>query len=94
MGTLPRVGGEEREAGSSLKSSSTQETGSQEPTMRERGARGIPGGNSLGAWCGESGDHWDLGEDLGRGQVLETLRGTSIYHAGLKGDGTNCGKSG
>lgn len=57
--------------------------------MRKRGAHGIPGGNILRVWWRELGDQWDLGKDLGRGQVLETLRGHSIRDAGLKGYGTD-----
>lgn len=89
MGKLPRVGVEEREPGSNLESSCTQETRSQEPTMRKRRACGNLGGNSLRAGWRELGDQWDLGKDLGRGQVLETLRVHSISDAGLEGDGTD-----
>lgn len=80
---------EEGEPGSSLESSSTQETRSQEPTTRQRGAHGIPGRKILRAWRRELGDQWNLGKDLGRGQVPETLRGHSILDTGLKGDGTD-----
>lgn len=75
------------EPGSSLESSSTQETRRQEPTMRKRGAHGVPQGSILRAWWRELDGQWDLGKDSGRGQVLETLRGRSIRDAGLKGDG-------